>query len=153
MRVVIYVNKNNKIIIGVILISIIICICIIIFNKKDYKRPKEDKIPSFGSHTKFGKEYKDPNGVEIVLDTLSADHCTDNICVSITKISCNDNRGMIFFKLKNTGSSKTSGKAIVRFPGRDVSILYENLDIGSTYDSSYLYENANLKQVTDFLER
>lgn len=84
------------------------------------------------------------------MDSLSADHCTDNICVSITKISCNDNKGMVFFKLKNTGNSKTSGTAHVKFPEKDIAILYKNVDVGSTYESSYLYENANLKQVTDF---
>ena len=144
-------NNNNSItiIIGVVLISLIICVCIIIFGNNDDEKPKDDKINNIESY-RFGKTYKDPNGVEIVLDTLSADHCVDNICLSITKISCNDSRGMVYFKLTNTGSSKTSGIAHVKFPENEISILYKNVDIGSTYESSYLYEDANLKQVTDF---
>ena len=133
-----------------VFVAVVIIICLVAFRKSDKKEEKKETGPIFGSYTRFGKPYKDPNGVVISSDILVADHCIDNICISVTKISCNDNRGRIFYKVTNKGNEKIDGKIKISFPEKSISVSFKDLSVGSTQEASYIYNDSNLKQVTDF---
>lgn len=144
-------KKSTKMIIACVLLFVIFVVIIYFLVIKGNKgNPSNNTVTGIGNYTKIGEPYKDPNGVVIELDSLKSDHCIKNICVSITKISCNDSRGRIFYTIKNIGSDKTSGIIHLSFPEKEIKISYENLEVESVYESSYIYKNSNLKQVTDF---
>lgn len=144
-------KKNVKYIVVFLVVAIIVLIiCLVAFIKPDKKEEKKDADSSLENYTRFGKPYKDPNSIVVASDTLVADHCVDNICVSITKITCNDNRGRIFYKITNKGNEKTNGKVKISFPEKSISVNFKDLNVGSTHEASYIYDNSNLKQVSDF---
>lgn len=142
-------KKKNIIIIGIVIL-IILCVSIILFlinkNKSDSKEYEIEKSDTI----KFGDDYIDPSIVDVVSDTLINDHCEEGICVSVTKISCNKKIGTIYYKVTNVGSSKNSGYLMISFGKNDIYLMYNNIDIGESYESFHNYKNKDLSKVTDF---
>lgn len=140
-------TKKRKIIILVIVILIVVLIVLGIIASKN-KTISDD---NYGNATRFVGNYYDPSLVDVTSDEMNANHCVDNICVNISKIKCNNEIGTIYFTIYNNGNdSRTSGYIGLNLGSYTAYIPYNDLDLGDSIESFYVYENANLSSVTDF---
>ena len=141
--------KNRKILIGIIIgllvvLFFITLIYILSRNSKDFKTES-------GNFIRYEGKYTDPSFRDVSSDTLSQDHCDDNICFSIIKISCNASKGTIYYKISNVGNeSRKSGYYKISFNDNDIYLSYDNLDVNESSTSTNNYYDVDLTEVKDF---
>lgn len=142
-------DNKKKIYIIILIILILLLVIIASTFKAKNKETKEYKIESSNTIV-FEDDFKDPSIVNITNDLLNSEHCQDNICVSITKISCNENLGSIYYKITNKGNSEKDGYYMINLDGNKFYLKYDNLEIGQSKESYHNYKNINLTKINDF---
>ena len=142
-------DNKKKIYIIILIILILLLVIIASTFKAKNKENKEYKIEASNTIV-FEDDYIDPSIVDITNDLLNSEHCHDNICVSITKISCNENMGSIYYKITNKGNSDIDGYYMINLDGNKFYLKYDNLEIGQSYESFHNYKNIDLTKVNDF---
>ncbi len=142
-------KKKYILIILLIILSILFILfaCVIKNNKEDnfddYKNKANDTIV-------FDGEYVDKSFIDIKNDLLNSEHCENNICVSITKISCNDNLGSIYYKVSNKGNFNVNGFFVINLDSNKFYLKYNNLEIGQSNESYHNYKKIDLTKAKDF---
>ena len=143
-------NNKKKIYIIIILLLVLLLIIIVsTFKREKKKDTKEYKIEASNTIV-LGDDYIDRSFVNITNDLLNSEHCQDNICVSITKISCNENMGSIYYKITNKGNYDKDGYYMINLDGNKFYLKYDNLEIGQSNESYHNYKNINLTKINDF---
>lgn len=142
-------DNKKKIYIIILIILILLLVIIASTFKAKNKETKEYKIEASNTIV-FEDDYIDPSIVDITNDLLNSEHCRDNICVSITKISCNENIGSIYYKITNKGNSDIDGYYMINLDGNKFYLKYDNLEIGQSYESFHNYKSIDLTKVKDF---
>lgn len=141
--------KNRRVLIGIVvglLVVLLFIALIFVFcnNSKDYKTESNNFI-------RYEGEYTEPDFGDVSSDTLSQNHCDDNICFSIIKIVCNESKGTIYYKISNVGNElKKSGYYKINFNNDTIYLSYNNLNVNESNTSTNTYYDVDLTKITDF---
>lgn len=141
--------KNKKILIGIIVVLLVVFLFIILISIIK-KNGKDSKIES-GNFFKYEGEYTEPNVRDVTSDSLLQNHCDDDICLSISKIVCNESKGNIYYKITNIGNeSRKTGYYKISFNNNDFYLAYNNLSVNESDESVFIYYDVDLTEIEDF---
>ena len=149
--------KNKKILIIIILILlavVAICLGFVFSSKGDTpKKEKENKTEEYYSNSRYdySDEVVEPTGTEVVKnESMSKEHCLNNICVSDAVFYSNDEMGRVECKVTNRTSKTATGFIKLNFGSNSLIVTYEKLKPGKSVNTTAEFFDMDFGKVEDF---
>ena len=99
---------------------------------------------------KISSKQKDLPGTDVIKsDTLSSEHCFEDICVSDLVIY-NNTLGRMEYKITNKGSKEANGYLKMNFGDKSIIIFYQTVAPGKSVTSYSQFNGEDYGDVVDY---
>ena len=137
--------KKHGIIIIIVLIIILLIIGLILYLNA---RPK---LKNIGNNYYYSENIVElPGTVTYKNDSLSSEHCLNNICISDVTFHYNNEVGKVDYKITNNSNKIVSGYLKMVFQNQSLLIVYKDLVPKRTINSSSQYMGIEIKDKSDY---
>ena len=136
-------NKKYLVASGVVIVFLLFLLCFAFFgsNVKTEKGYNKYKISS---------KHKEIPGTDIInSDTLTSEHCLNDICVS-NLVIYNNSFGRMEYKVTNKGSKEATGYLKINFGEKSIIIYYQNIAPNKSVNSYSQFSGEDYSGVIDY---
>lgn len=149
------INKSKyKIIIYISLVALVVLLIslLVIIVSKNKENKIYEKLNEQNKNIVVSEEYKEKPGTFIRrLDTLTKEHCKNNICIKNMKIYYIGTEGRIEYEITNKSKKKVSGAFKLKFDdGNTTYVIYNKLNKNDTVKGVISFTNTDFSNVYDY---
>lgn len=136
-------KKYRFLITGIVIIVFLLSLVILSLNNNK-------EVDDYNEY-RISNEKKEIPGTEIITsDTLSAEHCNGDICVSDLIIHNNNGLGRAEYKVTNKGEKEATGYLKINFGEKGFIIYYQNVAPSKSTKNVSQFNNLDFSDVSDY---